>query len=217
VFWFELAKRSNERGTLRIAADRGRILVRGDRGTYWQCALVFPKGRATQLRNHGIASLRREIEALEPRLGNLAAELTSLDQLHLLEVSLDRLTRWHRPGLLAIGDAAHAMSPMGGIGINLAVQDAVAAANLLAPSIARGEDVDGRLALVQRRRYWSTALIQAVQRIAQDWVLAPWLHASEPIEAPPWPLRLLDAAPALRRLPGRAIAFGVRRERVALG
>jgi 2-polyprenyl-6-methoxyphenol hydroxylase-like FAD-dependent oxidoreductase len=139
-----------------------------------------------------------------------------MDQLHLLHVSLDRLTRWHRPGLLAIGDAAHAMSPMGGIGINLAIQDAVAAANLLARRIARGEAVDDRLRQVQRRRYASTVLVQLVQRIAQDWVLKPMLRAQGTWATPPWPLLVLEAFPALRRLPGRAIAFGVRRERVAL-
>ncbi|QIK77559.1 FAD-binding protein [Sphingomonas piscis] len=173
VFWFELPKRSPEQGVLRIAVDRGRILVRVDRATYWQCAFVIPKGSAQELRRHGVDHVRAEIERVEPRLENIGQDLTSLDQLHLLEVSLDRLTRWSRPGLLAIGDAAHAMSPMGGIGINFAIQDAVAAANLLAPGIAAGSSVDQLLQRVQRRRYASTALVQAVQRIAQNWVLAP--------------------------------------------
>lgn len=216
VFWFELPKRSLEAGVLRIAVDGRRILVRVDRGGYWQCAFVIPKGSAGELRRRGIDIIRQEIETVEPRLGSLAADLTSLDQLHLLEVSLDRLTRWHRPGLLAIGDAAHAMSPMGGIGINLAIQDAVAAANLLSREIAAGRRVDSLLHLVQRRRYGSTVLVQAVQRIAQNWALAPMLR-SRNLREPPWPLRLLEAVPALRRIPGRAIAMGVRRERIAFG
>ncbi|RST32210.1 FAD-dependent oxidoreductase [Sphingomonas ginkgonis] len=215
VFWFELPKRNGRAAGLKIAVDGGRILVRVDRGSYWQCALVFPKGRADKLKARGIAAIRTEIEAVDSRLGRLSADLASLDDLHLLEVSLDRLTRWHRPGLLAIGDAAHAMSPMGGIGINLAIQDAVAAANLLAPALAGGADVDALLHKVQRRRHGSTRLIQLVQKIAQDWVLAPMLGRGKPISGPPLPLLLLQRFPALRRIPGRAIALGIRQERVA--
>jgi len=214
VFWFELPKRTAEQGTLRISVDRGRILVRVDRGSYWQCALVFSKGRAADLKRLGIDAIRAEIEAVEPRLGPLADDLCDLKQLHLLEVSLDRLKRWHRPGLLAIGDAAHAMSPMGGVGINLAIQDAVAAANILAGPLARGEPVDRLLHRVQRRRQGSTRLIQLVQKIAQDWVLAPVLRREERLTRPPLPLVLLQHFPALRRIPGRAIALGIRRERV---
>jgi 2-polyprenyl-6-methoxyphenol hydroxylase-like FAD-dependent oxidoreductase len=212
VFWFELPKRSPEAGTLRIAVEGGRILVRVDRGDYWQCAFVVRKGAAAALRASGIEAFRRTLEQTEPRLGRLGPELASLDELHFLDVSLDRLTKWHRPGLLAIGDAAHAMSPMGGIGINLAIQDAVAAANLLAPALARGGEVDPLLGKVQRRRARSTALIQQVQKIAQDWVLAPMLDRPQ---RPPWPLLLLERLPALRRIPGRAIAFGVRHERLS--
>ena len=213
VFWFELPKRTNERGVLRIAVDGGRILVRVDRGSFWQCALVFPKGRATELKALGLDALRSEIESVEPRLGSIRDDLTSLDQLHLLEVTLDRLTRWHRPGLLAIGDAAHAMSPMGGIGINLAIQDAVAAANILAGPALAGEPLDRLLHRVQRRREWSVRLVQRVQQIAQDWVLAPVLQRHGRLEGPPLPLLLLEAFPVLRRIPGRAIAMGVRKER----
>jgi 2-polyprenyl-6-methoxyphenol hydroxylase-like FAD-dependent oxidoreductase len=214
VFWFELPQRNQERGALRIAVDAGRILVRVDRGRSWQCAFVIPKGSARELLGQGISHICREIEQVEPRLGSIASDLTDPAQLHLLEVTLDRLTRWHRPGLLAIGDAAHAMSPMGGIGINLAIQDSVAAANLLARDVAGGRCVDHQLRRVQRRRYASTMLVQAVQRVAQDWILAPMLRRSGRLTRPPWPLELLNAAPALRQIPGRAIALGVRRERV---
>ena len=213
VFWFELPKRTAEQGVLRIAVDGGRILVRVDRGSYWQCALVFPKGRAAELKAAGLSALRAEIESVEPRLGSLAGDLTSLGDLHLLEVTLDRLTRWHRPGLLAIGDAAHAMSPMGGIGINLAIQDAVAAANILAGPALAGQALDPLLHRIQRRREWSVRVVQRVQQIAQDWVLAPVLRRKQQLEAPPLPLLLLEAFPLLRRIPGRAIAMGVRKER----
>lgn len=215
VLWFELPKRSPEAGTLRIAVEGGRILVRVDRGTYWQCAFVVPKGAAGPLLSEGVAAMASAIEQTEPRLNEVVQDLSSPDQLHLLSVSLDRLTRWHRPGLLAIGDAAHAMSPMGGIGINLAIQDAVAAANLLAPALVENEDVDRLLGRVQRRRVRSTVLIQSVQKLAQNWVLAPMLKKPRRFERPPWPLVILEKVPALRRLPGRAIALGIRRERVA--
>ncbi|WP_300974550.1 FAD-dependent oxidoreductase [Sphingomonas sp. LHG3406-1] len=214
VLWFELPKRIREEGGLRIAVDGGRILVRVDRGSYWQCAFVVPKGRASKLLAQGIDAMTSAIEATEPRLGTLGGDLPDLDCFHLLDVTLDRLTRWHRPGLLAIGDAAHAMSPMGGIGINLAIQDAVAAANLIAPALLRGRECDAEAARVQRRRQGSTRLIQLVQKIAQDWVLAPVLGKPRTFDRPPWPLLLLERLPALRRLPGRAIALGIRSERV---
>jgi 2-polyprenyl-6-methoxyphenol hydroxylase-like FAD-dependent oxidoreductase len=214
VLWFELPKRIPESGTLRIAVEGGRILVRVDRGSYWQCAFVVPKGAAAPLLARGVAAMASAIQATEPRLTCVAQDLTSPDQLHLLDVSLDRLTRWHRPGLLAIGDAAHAMSPMGGIGINLAIQDAVAAANLLAPALLQGRDVDALLSRVQRRRAVSTRIIQAVQKLAQDWVLSPMLEKPRTFDRPPWPLLVLEKIPALRRLPGRAIALGIRSERI---
>jgi 2-polyprenyl-6-methoxyphenol hydroxylase-like FAD-dependent oxidoreductase len=215
VLWFEMPKRSAEAGTLRIAVEGGRILVRVDRGDYWQCAFVVPKGAAGPLLDRGIGAMAAAIEQTEPRLQQVRTDLRSLEQLHLLDVSLDRLKRWHRPGLLAIGDAAHAMSPMGGIGINLAIQDAVAAANLLAPALEEGRDVDRLLGRVQRRRAGSTRIIQAVQKIAQDWVLSPMLEKPRRFDRPPWPLLVLEKVPALRRLPGRAIALGVRSERIA--
>jgi 2-polyprenyl-6-methoxyphenol hydroxylase-like FAD-dependent oxidoreductase len=172
------------------------------------------KGGAASLLARGIGSLTSAIEKTDSRISGVAQDLQSLDQVHLLDVSLDRLTRWSRPGLLAIGDAAHAMSPMGGIGINLAIQDAVAAANALVPALQNGGDVDALLAKVQRRRSTSTWLIQAVQKLAQDWVLSPMLDKPRRFTRPPWPLVVLELLPALRRLPGRAIALGIRSERV---
>lgn len=214
VLWFELPKRTAEQGCLRIAVEGGRILVRVDRGDYWQCAFVIAKGQGEALRRRGVAAMVSEIELTEPRLGPLACDLQSFNDLHLLEVSLDRLKEWHRPGLLAIGDAAHAMSPMGGIGINLAIQDAVAAANVLAPALRAGEPVDGLLGKVQRRRQGSTRMIQLAQKVAQDWVLSPVLRRPARFGRPPLPLVILEKWPALRRLPGRAIALGIRQERL---
>lgn len=214
IFWFRLAKTSEEEGGLRGSFDRGRVLVAIDRGNYWQCALVVPKGQAEAIRARGIGAVRSLIAAAEPRLADAAAELVSFDQLHLLSVALDRLTCWHRPGLLAIGDAAHAMSPIGGIGINLAIQDAVAAANILAAPLARGEPVDQLLAAVQRRRLLPTRIIQAGQKLAQDRVIGRLLEPGPPLAEAPLVVRLLDRFPLLRRIPGRLIGLGVRRERV---
>ena len=128
-------------------------------------------------------------------------------------LTLDRLTHWSRPGLLAIGDAAHAMSPIGGVGINLAIQDAVAAANILAAPLARGEGVDGLLAKVERRRHFPTRVIQAGQKAAQTRIIGRVLAGGAPID-PPLFVRLLDRFPLLRRIPGRLIGLGIRRERV---
>ena len=142
------------------------------------------------------------------------AELDQISDLHLLTVKLDRLTCWHRPGLLAIGDAAHAMSPIGGIGINLAIQDAVAAANILAGPMAAGRDVDPLLHKVQDRRLYPTRMIQAAQKIAQDNIIGRLLQPGAPITKAPLIVRLFNRFPLLRRIPGRFIGLGVRRERV---
>ena len=212
IFWFRVPKALGGDG-LRGVFDPGRILVLINRGDYWQCALIFPKGQAEALRARGIKAIRGEIEAGAPELGDLSAVLTDTAQLHLLAVALDRLERWSRPGLLAIGDAAHAMSPIGGIGINLAIQDAVAAANILAAPLLAGRDVDTLLKPVERRRLLPTRLVQAGQKFAQDRVIGALLTADRP-PTPPLALPLLDRFPPLRRLPGRMIGLGIRREHV---
>ncbi len=212
IFWFRLEKADNPGDKLRGAIDTGRMAVLIDRRTYWQAAFIIPKGAGEGLKARGIEWLRREMQALFPEI-DLRSKLTSTDELHLLSVALDRLETWHRPGLLAIGDAAHAMSPIGGIGINLAIQDAVAAANLLASPLARGEDVDRLLPSVQKRRAFPTRVIQAGQKGAQDNVIGAVL-SGKPINRAPLAVRLLDRFPLLRRIPGRIIGQGVRRERV---
>ena len=212
VLWFRLPKAEHSGERLRGAIDSGRMAVLIDRRTYWQAAFLIPKGAAERVKARGIGWVRSEMQALFPEL-DLAGGLSSDEDLHLLSVALDRLDRWHRPGLLAIGDAAHAMSPIGGIGINLAIQDAVAAANALAGPIARGEDPDPLLSKVQNRREWPTRVIQAGQKAAQDNVIGTVL-SGRPIAGAPWPVRMLDRFPLLRRIPGRLIGLGVRRERV---
>ncbi|MFC7537625.1 FAD-dependent oxidoreductase [Sphingomonas sp. GCM10030256] len=212
VFWFRLAKRDDGGQALRGSFDRGRILVLIDRGNYWQCAFLIPKGKADELTARGIGHIRSEVAKAADDLD--LTELDELSDLHLLSVALDRLTRWWRPGLLAIGDAAHAMSPIGGIGINLAIQDAVAAANILAAPLAEGRAVDPLLGKVQERRLLPTRLVQSAQKLAQDQIIGQLLESGDPIREAPAVVRLLDAVPLLRRIPGRLIGLGVRRERV---
>jgi 2-polyprenyl-6-methoxyphenol hydroxylase-like FAD-dependent oxidoreductase len=213
VFWFRVGKKEREAGALRGNVSPGRVLVMIDRGDYWQCAFVIPKGAAESYQSRGIEAIRDEVKAAGPATLDLT-ELDEISDLHLLTVKLDRLTQWYRPGLLAIGDAAHAMSPIGGIGINLAVQDAVAAANILAGPLARGEDVDPLLQRVQERRMFPTRAVQGTQKIAQQRVIGRVLQSSAPITKAPLIVRLLDRYPILRRIPGRLIGLGVRRERV---
>jgi 2-polyprenyl-6-methoxyphenol hydroxylase-like FAD-dependent oxidoreductase len=212
VFWFRIPKSTEEKEGLRGNVARSRLLVMIDRGDYWQCAFLIPKGAAENYKARGIDAIRREVAEVAPDVD--FSQLDGIDDLKLLSVALDRLTVWHRPGLLAIGDSAHAMSPIGGIGINLAIQDAVAAANILAGPLAAGRNVDPLLHKVQDRRLFPTRVIQAGQKAAQDNIIGRLLQPGAPITKAPLIVRLLDAFPVLRRIPGRLIGLGVRRERV---
>ncbi|WP_308516836.1 FAD-dependent oxidoreductase [Sphingomonas flavescens] len=214
VFWVPVPK--TESGTALRGAIKGyRLIVMIDRGDYWQCAFVIAKGGAEKIMARGIEALRADLRAAAPDLPNLEQAIPDFDHVRLLSVSLDRLTRWHMPGLLAIGDAAHAMSPVGGIGINLAVQDAVCTANILAGPIARGEQVDDLLAKVQERRMFPTRAIQGAQRAVHERVLQPLIEGRlQATEKPPFLLRMLNRFPLLRRIPGYFIGHGIRQEHV---
>jgi len=214
VFWFRLPKQVTTGNETMGVFEAGRLFVQIDRGDYWQCAYVFAKGQADAVRSRGLEAFRREIATLVPELGQAAAVLTDWDQVKLLSVALDRLTRWYRPGLLAIGDAAHAMSPVGGVGINLAIQDAVAAANLMAGAMAEGRDVDPIAPLVQQRRLLPTRIIQGMQKLAHDRIIGALFDPDVRLTEPPWPAKLLDRYAMLRGIPARLVGLGFRREHV---
>ena len=214
VLWFRLPKDkgpSNETGG---TFGAGAMIVEIDRGDYWQCAYVVPKGAADEIKAKGIEAFRNEVAHAAPELAPVAGALKDWDQVKLLSVALDRLTCWWKPGLLAIGDAAHAMSPVGGVGINLAIQDAVAAANILAEPLAAGEDVDPLLRKVQERRLFPTRIIQGVQKAIHDRVLTPLAVRKIVLDKLPWPLRLFKRLPFLARIPARLVGLGVQREHI---
>ena len=214
VFWFRLPRTSQGGDALRGSIENKRMVVLIGRDTYWQTAYLIPKGEAETTRARGMGWLRSEVQKAFPDLDLSNDVLKSPEELHLLTVAVDRLVEWHRPGLLAIGDAAHAMSPIGGIGINLAIQDAVAAANILSRPLARKAPVDHLLDKVQERRLLPTRMIQAAQISAQNRVIGRVLGEEGPIVRAPLIVRLLDRCALLRRIPGRFIGLGIRRERV---
>jgi 2-polyprenyl-6-methoxyphenol hydroxylase-like FAD-dependent oxidoreductase len=215
VLWMRLPKRPGDPSGAALGRfDAGRILVTLDRGDYWQCASVIAKGGYDALRARGLQALRDDIAAVAPDLADRVDALQSWDDVKLLTVTVDRLREWYRPGLLCIGDAAHAMSPVGGVGINLAVQDAVAAANILAEPLRAGAPAVRDLAAVQRRRMLPVRITQAMQVFIQNRVLASVLRSTKTTTTVPWPLRLVRAFPFLRRIPARAIGVGIRPEHV---
>jgi 2-polyprenyl-6-methoxyphenol hydroxylase-like FAD-dependent oxidoreductase len=185
-----------------------------NRDQYWQCAFVIPKGEFEKIQQQGLASFRQRIESIAPFLKGRTEQLKSWDDIKLLTVAVDHLRQWWRPGLLCIGDAAHAMSPIGGVGINLAIQDAVAAANILAESLLRGAVTDELLQKVQTRRLYPTRMIQALQVFAHKRVIRPALANQAPLRSLPLPLKLLQKFPVLRRIPARVIGVGFRPEHI---
>ncbi len=214
VLWFKLSRQTSDGDEFLGRIDAGQLLVVFNRGEYWQCAYVIAKGSAERLKAKGIGSLREKIAALAPFLADRVDALAGFDDVKLLTVAVDRLPLWHKPGLLCIGDAAHAMSPVGGVGINLAIQDAIAAANTLAgPLRGDGPLSDRLLAQVQKRREWPTKVIQGIQVLIQKNVISRVLGGTGKAVPPPF-ARLFIAFPALRRLPARLMGLGVRRERV---
>jgi 2-polyprenyl-6-methoxyphenol hydroxylase-like FAD-dependent oxidoreductase len=214
VLWFRLPKEKTPTNETGGTFGSGSLVVEIDRGDYWQCAYVVPKGAADEVRRKGLPAFRNDVAKAAPELAPVVGTLQDWDQVKLLSVSLDRLERWWRPGLLAIGDAAHAMSPVGGVGINLAIQDAVAAANILAAPLAAGEDVDLLLSKVQDRRMLPTRVIQRGQKAIHDRILTPLVIRKAVLDKVPLPLRLFAAIPFLRRIPAQLIGLGVRREHI---
>jgi 2-polyprenyl-6-methoxyphenol hydroxylase-like FAD-dependent oxidoreductase len=215
VLWFRLAARDHDPRRSFGYLDDGKVLVQLDRGDYWQCAFLVEKGGFERIRARGIEAFREDITKLAPFVAPSVGELNDWEQVKLLSVAIDRLRTWYRDGLLMIGDAAHAMSPLGGVGINLAIQDAIAAANILVPAFERGAPTEADLAQVQKRRELPTRLTQRLQVLLQDHVLAPALRRRGHVRAP-WPVRLFNWLPVLRRAPARLVGMGFRPEHVAL-
>ncbi len=213
VFWFRLSRRRDEVEAVAGRLGPGVLLVMLDRDAYWQIAFVIPKSAAEQVRARGLDAFRADVVRAAPELSDRVHEIRSWDDVKLLTVRVDRLTQWHRPGYLAIGDAAHAMSPVGGVGINVAIQDAVAAANVLWRPLSEGRIDDRDLAAVQRRRERAVRVIQAMQRFVQSRFLKPALLSAE-TPSIPWIVRALLATPIVRDIPPRLIALGINRPRV---
>ena len=213
VLWLRLSKRPEETLESFGRAIPGRLIVMIDRGDYWQCAFVIEKGAFDAMRRRDVSELHAELKRALPRLADRVGEIKSWDDAKLLTVKVDRLKQWWQPGLLCIGDAAHAMSPVGGIGINLAIQDAVAAANILAEPLRAKRLSNGDLNRVQARREPPARRTQNVQVFIQRQVIARVLQAKRKLPVP-FPLRVLNAIPYLRRIPARFVGLGVQPEHV---
>ncbi len=211
VLWFKLSPGRDREHAVLGRIERGQALVMLDRGDYVQCALLIRKGTAEAVKSEGLAAFRKRIAALARR--NAVDEIENLDEVKLLTVRVDRLRCWWQPGLLFIGDAAHAMSPAGGVGINLAIQDAVAAANILSVPLRAHGVTNADLKRVQSRRQFPTWATQSLQVLLQNKVIDPVLKGNVDL-SPPLPLRLMQTWPFLQRLPARVIGLGFRPEHI---
>jgi 2-polyprenyl-6-methoxyphenol hydroxylase-like FAD-dependent oxidoreductase len=213
VLWFRLPRRPGDPPQTMGRFEAGRIFILINRGDYWQSGYVIAKGTLERMREAGIEAFRQGVATVAPFARDRVAAL-GWDDVKLLTVRVDRLRRWHRPGLLCIGDAAHAMSPVGGVGINLAIADAVAAANVLATPLRDGHVAEHHLQAVQRRRMLATRVIQRIQTMAQARVIARVLGSTARL-SPPLALRIISRTPVLQQIVGRAIGLGIRPEHVA--
>ncbi|MGA8532879.1 MAG: FAD-dependent oxidoreductase [Candidatus Tumulicola sp.] len=213
VLWMRLSKHPGDPAQALGTINDGRFLILIDRDTYWQCAYIIPKGSFEGLKAAGLDAFHEGIVRVLPALRDRVGEIDDWSKVSLLEVRVDHLRRWHRPGLLCIGDAAHAMSPVGGVGINLAIQDAVAAANILAEPLRAGNVTEELLAAVQERRTFPTRITQAFQVFVQDRAIEPVLQGTD-VRRPPLAIRLLDEFRYLRRFPARLLGMGARPEHV---
>jgi 2-polyprenyl-6-methoxyphenol hydroxylase-like FAD-dependent oxidoreductase len=213
VLWFRLARAPGDPADTMARLGAGEFFVMINRGDYWQCGFVIPKGSAEEVRRHGIEAFRRDVARLAAFAEERVAELRDWDQIKLLTVSVNRLVQWYKPGLLCIGDAAHAMSPVGGIGINLAIQDAIAASNILSDPLRERSVTIEDLRRVQHRRELPARITQMLQIFIQNRVLNPILRSKKPAR-PPLLLRLLARFPRLRRIPAYVVGIGLRPEHV---
>ena len=213
VLWLRLSRRPGDSEDPVARFEMGRIFIMLNRGEHWQCGFVIPKGSLAQLQERGLPAFRNGVAHLAPFVADRVGELSDWAAIKLLTVQVDRLTRWYRPGLLCIGDAAHAMSPVGGVGINLAIQDAVAASNLLAAPLRADRLTTEDLLLVQLRREWPTRVTQRFQIFVQNRVIRRVLSGAGKL-TPPLAVRLLARFPFLRRIPARLIGIGFRPEHV---
>jgi 2-polyprenyl-6-methoxyphenol hydroxylase-like FAD-dependent oxidoreductase len=213
VLWFRLSRRAEDPAQTMGRVDMGRFFIMINRGESWQCGFVIPKGSVEEIHSRGLEAFRDTVAAMAPFARERTAELHSWDDVKLLTVRVDRLRNWHRPGLLCIGDAAHAMSPVGGVGINLAIQDAVAAANLLAAPLLENRLTEKDLHEVQKRRQWAALITQWLQVQIQNRVITPVLSSRQSL-SPPLLIRLFGRFPLLRRIPGYMVGIGVRPEHI---
>ena len=213
VLWMRLSRHATDPGATLGRLDAGRLFITINRGDYWQCAFIIPKGGIAEVHAAGLDSFRSEIVRLAPHFVDRVEELATWNDVKLLTVAVNRLARWDIPGMLCIGDAAHAMSPVGGVGVNLAIQDAVAAANVLVPRMRQGKPTEADLRAIQKRRDFPTRATQRVQVLIQDRVITSVLRGKE-APKPPLPLRLLQRFPWLRRFPARVMGMGLRPEHI---
>jgi 2-polyprenyl-6-methoxyphenol hydroxylase-like FAD-dependent oxidoreductase len=213
VLWFHVTRRESDASDAFGHVETGKMLVMLDRGDYWQCAYVIPKGGIETVKARGLDAFRSDIVGMSPFLGDRIGELKSWDDVKLLSVTVDRLKKWWRPGFLCIGDAAHAMSPIGGVGINIAVQDAVAAANQLAGPLKAGTASDSDLRAIERRRTFPVRFTQRLQLTIQNWLISRVL-TSQRRPKPPLLFRLTGRFAILRRVPAWLVGIGIRPEHV---
>ncbi|MEY9884873.1 FAD-dependent oxidoreductase [Bradyrhizobium sp. USDA 329] len=214
VLWFRAGRRPDETENVFARVEPGKMMITFDRGDYWQCAYVIAKGQYEAVKARGLQALLDDVVRMAPILRSGITDVKSFDDIKLLTVAINRLKRWTQPGLLCIGDAAHAMSPVGGVGVNLAVQDAVATANLLADKLQRGCPTEDELDAIRRRREFPVKMTQAMQVIVQNNIISGALQGSDRPLKVPLVVRLVTALPWLQGIPARLLALGVRPEHV---
>jgi 2-polyprenyl-6-methoxyphenol hydroxylase-like FAD-dependent oxidoreductase len=213
VLWFRVTRKTSDQADTFGHIEAGKMMVMLDRGDYWQCAYVIPKGGIDRVKAEGLDAFRERVVSMSPFLADRVGELKSWDDIKLLTVTVDRLRQWWRPGLICIGDSAHAMSPIGGVGVNIAVQDAVAAANRLAAPLKSGQVSDADLQAIQERRMLAVRFTQWLQLTAQNQIISRVLK-SEQRPKPPLMFKLLKIFPVLQRIPARLLGVGIRPEHI---